>query len=114
MRIAVASRDGKTIKGHMGKYPHWIIFEVSISEQNPEPLVQELERITLEKQFTFHHYKDEQPHPLQSCVAVIGAGSGEGFKKKMEQRGIEAVIVTTELNPEQAVLDYARKTAISL
>ncbi|WP_353571392.1 hypothetical protein [Candidatus Albibeggiatoa sp. nov. BB20] len=42
MRIAVASHDGETVTGHIGKCPHWIIFEVNISEQNPKPIVEEL------------------------------------------------------------------------
>ncbi|MCV6637160.1 hypothetical protein [Candidatus Albibeggiatoa sp. nov. NOAA] len=106
MRIAVASRDGETVTGHIGKCASWIIFAISHVEQASEPTVTEIERITLPKQFIFHYYKDEQPHPLQNCVAVIGASAGESFKRKMQRRGIEAVM-TSESDPAQAVLNYA-------
>jgi len=108
MRIAVASRDGKTVTGHIGKCPHWIIFEVTQSDTD-EPVVTEVERITLPKALIFHYYKDEQPHPLKICHAVIGASAGENFKHKMQQRGMEA-IMTAESDPKQAALDYVRHT----
>lgn len=107
MRIAVASRDGKTVAGHIGKCARWIIFEVTQSEAD-KPIVTELERITLPKALIFHYYKDDQPHPLKTCEAVIGASAGENFKRKMQQRGMDAII-TAESDPEQAVLNYAQQ-----
>lgn len=107
MRIAVASRDGETITGHIGKCPHWIVFEVTASEEaNAAPQITEVERVTLPKELIFHHYRDDRPHPLQDCIAVIGANAGENFKTKMQKRGIEAVM-TAETDPRRAVAAYA-------
>lgn len=108
MHIAVANKDGKTVAGHIGKCADWIVFEVT-EDDSPESdyIVTELERIKLPKDLVFHHYKDDGQHPLKSCKAVIGASAGESFVKKMNKRGIDAVL-TAEPNPTQAVIDYVR------
>lgn len=110
MRVAVASRDGQTIAGHIGKCAGWIIYEAEAGDTpDDEPVVREVQRITLPKEFIFHHYKDERPHPLGECVAVIGASAGDSFVRKMRKRGIEAVL-TAESNPDLAVADFVRRT----
>lgn len=110
MRIAVASRDGKKVSGHIGKCADWIIFELDSKLPSGEaPVVREMERIKLPRELVFHYFKDEGPHPLESCAAVIGASAGESFVNKMRQRGIEAVL-TAEPDPVTAVTDYVRNT----
>jgi len=112
VRIAVASRDGETVSGHIGKCPKWIIFEASPSESEDADLdITEVERIELPKELIFHYYKDDRPHPLKGCVAVIGKSSGESFKEKMQKRGIDAVM-TAEENPAKAAADYARNNVV--
>ena len=106
MRIAVASRDGRTVAGHIGKCADWIVFEVN---EGAEPIVTEVGRVTLPKELVFHHFKDDGPHPLQECKAVIGASAGDSFVAKMQRRGIEAVL-TAETDPVTAVADYVRHT----
>jgi hypothetical protein len=108
MQIAVASKDGKRVAGHIGKCADWIVFEVT-EDDSPDSdyIVSEVERIKLPKELVFHHYKDEGPHPLNACKAVIGASAGESFVRKMHRRGIDAVL-TAEPNPAQAVVDYVR------
>jgi 2-polyprenyl-6-methoxyphenol hydroxylase-like FAD-dependent oxidoreductase len=100
--IAVASRDGTTVAGHIGKCRDWILFEVVPGNAEADPVVNELERIELAKALVFHHYKDDQPHPLADCAAVIGASAGESFVRKMARRGIEAIL-TAEPDPATAV-----------
>ena len=100
MRIAVASRDGRTVAGHIGKCADWIVFEVETP--GDEPVVTEVERVTLPKELVFHHFKGDGPHPLQACKAVIGASAGDSFVAKMQRRGIEAVL-TAEPDPATAV-----------
>lgn len=107
-RVAVASRNGRTVAGHIGKCAHWIVYEaLAGNAPEDEPVVTEVERITLPKDLIFHHYHDERPHPLRNCVAVIGASAGESFVKKMRNRGIEAVL-TAESDPGTAVADFVR------
>ena len=107
IRIAVASRDGKTVAGHIGKCRDWILFEVCQDAETPAPVVHELERVSLPKELVFHHYKDDQPHPLGTCNVVIGASAGESFVSKMAWRGMDAVL-TAETNPAAAALAYAQ------
>lgn len=107
-RIAVASRDGITVAGHIGKCRDWIVFEVSPVTRNADPVVVELERIQLPKELVFHHYKDDQPHPLAQCSVVIGASSGESFVKKMARRGMDAVM-TAESDPAAAAMAYVQQ-----
>lgn len=112
MRIAVASRDGKGVSGHIGKCPDWIVFEVDLGDgSGADPIVNEVERIKLPKALVFHHYKDDGPHPLGRCHAVIGASAGDSFVNKMRGRGIEAVL-TAEPDPVKAVTDYVRDSLL--
>jgi len=109
MLIAVASRDGKTVAGHIGKCAEWIVFEAEASSAvDGAPLVREVERITLPKELVFHHFKDDGPHPLGQCRAVIGASAGDSFVNKMQRRGIQAVL-TAESDPATAVTDFVRQ-----
>ncbi|SFW98084.1 NifB/NifX family molybdenum-iron cluster-binding protein [Marinospirillum alkaliphilum] len=106
MRIAAASRDGVTLAGHLGKCDRWIVYEVT-SDVDGEPTLQEVERVHLPKALVFHHFRDDCPHPLGDCVAVLGASAGDNFIRKMQQRGMTALL-TAETDPRQAVLDYCR------
>lgn len=105
MRIAVASRDGRTVSGHIGRCAKWIVYEAEAAPDGGQPRVEEVARIALPKELVFHHYKDDGPHPLGDCSAVIGASAGESFAAKMARRGIEAVL-TAEPDPARAVADY--------
>jgi len=110
MRVAVASRDGKKVSGHIGKCADWIVFEVDAEYlSGKEPRVREVDRITLPREQVFHHFKDDGPHPLESCIAVIGASAGDSFVKKMRSRGMEAVLIA-EPDPATAVADFVRNT----
>lgn len=109
MLIAVASRDGKTVAGHIGKCADWVVFEADMVEGADEaPVVKEVQRVSLPRELVFHHYRDEGPHPLKQCSAMIGAGAGDSFVAKMGRRGIEAVL-TAESDPATAVADYVRQ-----
>lgn len=106
VRVAVASRDGKTVSGHIGKCADWIVFEADNGGK-----VREAERITLSKQLIFHHYKDDTPHPLRDCVTIIGASAGDSFITKMQARGMQ-VELTAEPDPATAVTDYLHKSLV--
>lgn len=108
MRIAVASRDGSTVAGHIGKCSEWIVYEAEAAPDGTRPNVVEAARVSLPKEFVFHHYKGEGPHPLADCSAVIGASAGDSFVEKMKRYGIEAVL-TAEPDPAKAVADYVRQ-----
>lgn len=102
--IAVASRDGKTVSGHIGKCAEWIVYSADDD-------VHECARISLSKDMVFHHYKDQAAHPLQSCVAVVGASAGDSFVEKMKRRGME-VVLTAQSDPLSAVREYMANAVI--
>lgn len=105
MRIAVASRDGRTVAGHIGKCADWIVYEAEAGSPSEPARVAEVGRVALAKEFVFHHYQGDAPHPLAGCTAVIGASAGDSFVAKMAKRGIEAVL-TAEPEPARAAADY--------
>lgn len=106
MHVAVASRDGQTLSGHIGKCARWIVYDV-VADPDAGFQIQEVTRLELPKELIFHHYQDDQPHPLADCVAVIGASAGDSFISKMRKRGMETAL-TAETDPVKAVADYAR------
>lgn len=108
VRVAVASHDGQTVSGHIGKCADWLVFSADIGEDG-EVIMTGSEHITLPKHLIFHHYKDDTPHPLAGCMAVIGASAGDSFVSKMEQRGIK-VALTAECDPATAVAHYLKST----
>jgi hypothetical protein len=108
MRIAVASRDGQTVAGHIGKCSEWIVYEAETAPDGGPPQVAEAARISLPKELVFHHYTGDGPHPLADCAAVIGASAGDSFVAKMARRGIAAVL-TAEPDPARAAADYVRQ-----
>jgi predicted Fe-Mo cluster-binding NifX family protein len=111
MHIAVASRDGRTVAGHIGKCQDWIVFEAEVAAAGEHAKISQHALISLPKELVFHHYKDEGPHPLSDCVAVIGASAGDSFVSKMARRGIQAVL-TAETDPAKAVADFVNQQVI--
>ncbi|MCF8481413.1 MAG: hypothetical protein K9H25_13345 [Rhodospirillum sp.] len=104
MRYAVATdRDYAAVSGHAGQSRRWLVYDIEPGS-GADP--REIRRVELEKQQVFHHFKDGGPHPLEDVQVVIAANSGEGFVRRMQKRGIEAVM-TAESDPVKAVTDHA-------
>ncbi len=109
--IAVASRDGASVAGHIGKCADWLVYVVdekgSVTGHAP---------VHLEKAEIFHYYnhansalqKLDPSHPLANCAVVIGASAGESFVEKMHRRGI-GVALTAETDPVLAVTAYLQQ-----
>jgi predicted Fe-Mo cluster-binding NifX family protein len=111
MRIAVASRDGHRVAGHIGKCRDWIVFDAQPAPAGEQLQVTQHALVNLPKELVFHHYRDEAPHPLSDCDAVIGASAGDSFVEKMAQRGIQ-VVLTAETDPATAVADFIRQQVV--
>jgi len=109
LRIAVASRDGQKLAGHIGKCADWVVFEGNL--QDGDPVVREVERVHLPRQMIFHYYEDQMPHPLASCAVVIGASAGDSFVARMQRRGF-AVALTAEPDPVTAVAGYLKQALL--
>ncbi|MDO6562091.1 hypothetical protein Q4488_01740 [Amphritea sp. 1_MG-2023] len=115
MKIAVASRDGVSVTDRVGKCKSWIVFQADISPNSPSqaPRLKMLELISLPKPLVFHHYKNDVPHPLADCDALIGGSAGECFISQAALLGVEA-FTTDQSDPVQAVKDYLKHHALPI
>ena len=100
MKIAVASKDGKTVGGHAGRARRWLVYAVDDGGAVSAP-----EIVSFGAEMVFHNFADDQPHPLDGVTALIAASAGEGFLKRMARRGIDARL-TSEGDPVAAVRAY--------
>jgi predicted Fe-Mo cluster-binding NifX family protein len=103
VKVAVASKGFEKVTGHAGQARQWLLFDVP--EGDGELRVSQ---VTLSKGQSFHHFKDDGPHPLDGISALIATSSGESFVRRMQKGGIDAVM-TAETDPYKAVADYLRK-----
>jgi len=99
MKIAITSQNFRTITGHAGKTRRFLIYQVSDGE------VRELERLDLPKELSFHEFHGAH-HPIDGVDAMITAGSGAGFLRRMAERGIR-VVRTSLQDPHQAAAALA-------
>lgn len=100
MKIAIATRNFKTLAGHAGKTRHWLIYDFDLpraADALPEPT-----RLTLKKEQTFHYIPDGEPHSLDGVDMLLTGSAGEGFIRRMKLRGGE-VLLTGERDPENAL-----------
>lgn len=100
MRIAVGTRDFRSIATHGGRTRRFLIFDAAAGA---EPV--EVKRLELAPDEVLHHSGDGQPHPIDEVQVVITGSSGSGFVAHMRRRGIEPV-VTSESDPLQAIRDW--------
>ena len=99
MKVAVTSQNFRTVTSHAGKSRRFLVFDISC------PCTpREIERLDLPKEMSFHEFRGDR-HPIDGISALITGGAGEGFRRRMTQRGIE-LVVTGEPDPLQAVADY--------
>lgn len=99
MKNAVTSQNFRTVTSHAGKSRRFLVFDISC------PCTpREIERLDLPKEMSFHEFRGDR-HPIDGISALITGGAGEGFRRRMTQRGIE-LVVTGEPDPLQAVADY--------
>ncbi|WP_428034822.1 NifB/NifX family molybdenum-iron cluster-binding protein [Amphritea sp.] len=114
MRIAVASQDGLTVAGDIGRWRKWVVFEIEAIEGCDDRVKSVPQRLKpsrtliLPKAMVLHHYREDQPHPLADCDAVIGAISSESVVRRMARRGVDAV-ATAETDLYKAISDYIKR-----
>lgn len=109
MKIAMPTRDGKTVAGHAGKARSWLIFDLGAGvgpEGLPEPA-----QIELAKDEVFHEFSDDRPHPLDGVELVVAGSAGDGFVRHLKKRGAE-VVLTGETDPSEALRRLARGEAL--
>lgn len=98
MRVAITSQNFKTITGHAGQTRRFLVYEANTNDS-----IQEVDRLDLPKELTIHEYRGVD-HPLfaMNLQAVITQSAGQGFIKRLSQRGIK-VFVTSESDPATAI-----------
>ena len=100
MNIAVTSQNFRTITGHAGKTRRFLIFTSTVEDEWLET-----DRLDLPKDMSMHEFKGG-PHPVDAFDVLITESCGNGFIRKMSNRGI-VVITTSETDPATAVNIYA-------
>ena len=93
MIIGITSQNFRTITGHAGKARRFFIYEGSSSEN-----LQLIDKIDLPKDQSIHESNATEKHPIDVVDSLITAGCGEGFQRRMENRGIK-LIKTGEQDP---------------
>ena len=97
MKIAVGTKDYRTIATHGGRTRRFLVYE---AETGADPV--ETGRIELAEEEVLHLCGDGRPHPIDAVRVVITGSSGSGFVAHMKRRGIEPV-TTIETDPVQAI-----------
>lgn len=100
MKIAIATKDFVVVSGHAGQARHWLLHELlprSSTGWRPPPKC-----IELTGEQVLHHFKDDEPHPLDGVDVVIAASAGDGFIRHMNKRGAD-VLLTGERDPATAL-----------
>ena len=107
MKIAVTSQNFRTVTGHAGRARRFLIYD---TEAGTEPV--EVARLELPKELAMHEFHGAggaRPHPIDGVDVILSQGFGDGFARRMVQRGI-AVFATDQTDPVEAVRAY-RATA---
>lgn len=100
MKIAVTSPNGKTISGHAGRCPGFLIYEI---DDNADLHKSHL-KLTKEQVFRklAGQLTDYPEHPLQGIDLLVTQSIGEGLKSKLRLNDIE-VLQTSENNPDDVI-----------
>jgi predicted Fe-Mo cluster-binding NifX family protein len=93
MKIGVSSQNFRTITGHAGKARRFFVYEGNSAED-----LQLSDKLDLPKSQSIHESNPAESHVLDELDILITAGCGDGFIRKMANRGIK-VITTAEQDP---------------
>ncbi len=96
MKIGVTSQNFRTITAHGGKSRRFMIFEASDGH------IVQTDKLDLPKEMSIHEHPCNAAHPIDGLDVLITGSCGEGFLKKLAERGVR-VIVTSETDPLTAV-----------
>ena len=104
MRIAVASQNYRTVTPHAGVTRRFLVYE-----GEPGDTPREVDRLDLPRDMAIRDFSGREPHPFDAIDTVIVGSAGQGFVRRMAERGVEAV-VTSETDPLKAVRDNLART----
>jgi len=100
MKIAITSPNAKTISGHAGKCPGYLIYDIDENKNIQKS------HIKLSKEQVFKNFSgplSQSPnHPLNGIDIFITQSLGDGLGNRLNKDGIK--VYTTEItNPEEIV-----------
>lgn len=96
MKIAIATKDFVRVAGHAGQSRRWLLYDLpKEAAGSPLPAPSHIE---LAKEDVIHHFRDQSPHPLDGVDIVVAGSAGDGFIRRMNNRGAE-VLLTGERDP---------------
>lgn len=100
MKIAVTSANGRTICGHAGKCPGFLIYEINKDQTIRQTHIKLTREQTLrESSLPISKIPD---HPLKGITVFITQGLGEGLINRLQQDNIK-VIQTDDFDPLVAI-----------
>lgn len=89
MKIAVSSEDGSSVSGHAGQARLWLLYQAEPGEEPGAP-----RRVVLDRTQVFHHFEDRAAHPLDGVNVIVSASAGDGFLRRMRERGVDVVLTS--------------------
>ncbi|KUJ75113.1 hypothetical protein AVO42_07095 [Thiomicrospira sp. XS5] len=105
MKIAFSSPNGKTLAGHAGKCPGFVVMEVKEGD------VTSSLRVKLAKDQVFSQLAGPlsalPEHPLQGIDKLVTKGCGEGLVRRLASDGIEVIV--TDVDTPEAFMETLTK-----
>jgi predicted Fe-Mo cluster-binding NifX family protein len=93
VKIGITSQNFRTITGHAGKTRRFLVYGQPDNEG-----IREIMRLDLPKDMSMHEFHGEGLHPIDELDVIVTASCGDGFMRRMADRGIR-VILTSETDP---------------
>ncbi|MBF0449123.1 MAG: nitrogen fixation protein [Magnetococcales bacterium] len=99
MKIAITSQNKHSVTGHAGKCRKFWVYQIVDGKTSSKELLE------LPMEQSFHASSPQEPHPLDEIQVLITGGMGEGLRRRMAVKNIQAV-VTEETDLDKAVEQF--------
>jgi predicted Fe-Mo cluster-binding NifX family protein len=108
MKVAIVSRNGKSVTQHFGRAPYYVVVTV----EDGEIVSRETRAKAGHDQFEAGDSTPDDRHdamagPITDCDAVIVGGMGQGAVRRLQAAGVTPIL-TDETDIDRAALRYAR------
>jgi predicted Fe-Mo cluster-binding NifX family protein len=99
MKIAITSQNKHSVTGHAGKCRKFWVYQIDDGKVTSKELLE------LPMEQTFHSSPANEPHPLDGIQTLISGGMGEGMRRRLAAKNVQAV-VTEETDLDRAVEQF--------
>lgn len=111
LRVAVASRDGKTVHQHFGRATHFLVFDVTPGRAELVDRRENVPACTGGDGTGTHDLMDDTLALLEDCGAVICVRIGPGAIERAERQGLRPYLSHEPIVEALAKLDAGELTA---